>query len=478
MNDKPYDGLDEVTDTFDDVEHRPRHAATQAEAAQSGHSGSTATERASDTSAANPGPAPLSEGGEESSDEVDRGAILGSDGRWLAGWALRFVILVIAATLLWFGLAKIWVGLLPILLAILLCTVLWPPVRWLRSKKVPAGLSALLVILGFFAIFGGVIAAIAPSITSQSQVLWKEARRGADQLVDWVQGPPLNLRLEQFNGLMDQVASRLQQQSSQITSGVFSGLSAASSIAVTFVVMLVLTFFFLKDGTGFLPFVRRYAGHNAGWHLSEVLTRTWNTLAGFIRAQAIVSLVDAVLIGAGLLILQVPLALALATITFFAGFIPIVGAISAGTIAVLIALVSNGVGTAIAVLALILIVQQLEGNVLSPILQSKAMNLHPVIVLLSVTVGSTLFGIIGAFLAVPVAATLAVWLRYHSDLVALRAGEITADDIEIATAKGDQSSEGLQSFETIRQKMLALGTRKESSLQSTKEAKKSQDDED
>ncbi|MDU6479339.1 MAG: AI-2E family transporter, partial [Corynebacterium kroppenstedtii] len=107
----------------------------------------------------------------------------------------------------------------------------------------------------------------------------------------------------------------------------------------------------------------------------------------------------------------------LAVITFMGGFIPIVGAIVAGAVAVLIALVSNGFTTALIVLAIIIAVQQLEGNVLSPILQSKAMNLHPVIVLLSVTVGSNLYGIIGAFLAVPVMATIAVWLRYFSELI-------------------------------------------------------------
>ena len=116
----------------------------------------------------------------------------------------------------------------------------------------------------------------------------------------------------------------------------------------------------------------------------------------------------------------------LATITFFAGFVPIVGAVSAGAISVLIALVSNGPTTALAVLVLILVVQQLEGNILSPMLQSKAMDLHPVIVLLAVTVG-------GAFLAVPVAATIATCLRYHSETVALRAGETTVQDLDLAT---------------------------------------------
>ena len=127
----------------------------------------------------------------------------------------------------------------------------------------------------------------------------------------------------------------------------------------------------------------------------------WNTLGGFIRTQALVSFIDAFFIGAGLLIPQVPLAGVLTVITFMGGFIPIVGAFVAGALAVLIALVTNGMTTALIVLGIILAVQQLEGNVLQPWLQAKSMDLHAVVVLLAVTLGGTLFGITGAFLAVP-----------------------------------------------------------------------------
>ena len=142
---------------------------------------------------------------------------------------------------------------------------------------------------------------------------------------------------------------------------------------------------------------------------------------------------DAVFIGIGLAFLGVPMALALGLLTFFFGFIPIVGAFTAGVLAVLVALVSLGTSKAIMTLVLIVAVQQLEGNILSPLLQSKAVNLHPVIVLLSVTVGGSLFGIEGAFLAVPVAAVVAVVFRYLQDLADLRAGEKKASDIPFLT---------------------------------------------
>ncbi len=397
---------------------------------------------------------------EEDSDEVtDRSVIIGRDGRWVAGWALRFIVFIVAGYIALQLLGLVWVGLLPILLAILVCTALWPPVRLLRQKlKFPAALASITVILGFFAVISGIFAAMAPVVANQGRQLIDQAATGFEEIRTWLEGPPLDLDFDQFDEVIDDITQFIQDQSSNIASGVFTGLSAATSIAVTLVVMLVLTFFFLKDGERFLPWMRRYTGEKAGWHLTEVLTRTWNTVAGFIRTQAVVSFVDAFFIGIGLFLLGVPLAFVLAVITFFAGFIPIIGAFSAGALAVVIALVSNGFTNAVLVLVLIIAVQQLEGNILQPVLQSKAMNLHAAVVLLSVTVGGTLFGIIGAFLAVPVAAALAVWFRYHSEIVALRAGEITIDDIEISTARGNPTSmSGQEAFAAVRERMVEMG---------------------
>lgn len=380
---------------------------------------------------------------------LDRAIIIGKDGRWIAGWALRFIVVAIAAALLWKGFAAVWIGLLPVILALLVSTVLWPPVRWLRSKKFPPALAVATVMLGFFAIIGGIIAAITPSVRSQSVELFHKADTGVREASEWIQGPPLNLQMSQLEGALKDVTAMVQERSSQIANGVFAGLSTAGTVGMTFVLMLILTFFFLKDGTRFLPMVRRMSGPNAGWHLTELLSRIWNTLSGFIRTQAIVSLVDATFIGIGLLVLNVPLALVLAILTFFGGFIPIVGAFTAGALAVIVALVSNGVTNALFVLALIIAVQQIEGHVLQPVLQSKAMNLHAAVVLLSVTIGSTLFGVVGAFLAVPVAATVAVIVRYHSDLVGLRAGEITLDEMKLATRNSEERHLGRNLKETL-----------------------------
>ena len=131
----------------------------------------------------------------------------------------------------------------------------------------------------------------------------------------------------------------------------------------------------------------------------------------------------------------IPLALVLAMLTFFAGFVPIVGAFVAGALAVMVAFVAKGLTAAIVVLVIVVAVQQLEGNILSPLLQSRAMNLHPAVVLLSVTIGGSLFGILGAFFAVPVAAMVAVLLRFIGDMIDLKTGARTPEEVEFVSQR-------------------------------------------
>ncbi len=353
----------------------------------------------------------------------DRGVVIGEGISWLSHWILRLLVVLLGAAVLFWLLGKLWVGVFPVLLAMIVTTLLWPPAAWLRRRGVGPAFAAALVIIGGLVVFFGVLAAITPSMVSQSGELADQATKGITRLQQRLAQPPFNIG----SGAIDQAVAKatdwVQAQGGQIASGVFAGASAVGSAVVTLVLVLVLVFFFLKDGPNFLPFVRRVAGARAGGHLAEVATRSWTTLGGFIRTQALVSGVDAVLIGIGLVVLGIPLAFPLAVLTFFGGFIPIVGAFAVGALAVLVALVSKGATSALLVLGLIVLVQQLEGNVLSPFLQGKSMQLHAGIILLAVTVGGTLWGIVGAFLAVPVTAVLAVVLRYLSEQIDERAHE-------------------------------------------------------
>lgn len=371
----------------------------------------------------------------------DRGAVISDGTARLAQWSLRLLLIAVGAALCGWLVGRLWVGLLPVILALIVATVLWPLTAWLRRHRVPSALAAVTVLLGSLVVFLGVIGAIIPTVVSQSGELADSAAQGLTRLQDRVAQAPFNIDSRTIDEGVGKATDWLQAQGGQIASGAMAGASAVGSGVVTLVLVLVLVFFFLKDGPDFLPFVRRTAGERAGDHLTEVCTRAWNTLGGFVRTQAIVALVDAVLIGVGLLLLGVPLAFALAVLTFFGAFIPIIGAFAAGALAVLVALVANGPMTALFVLALVVAVQQIEGNVLQPFLQGRSMDLHAGIILLAVTVGSTIFGIVGAFLAVPVAAVGAVVVRYLSEQANLRSGSVAAADVATDTDEGRRAAE-------------------------------------
>ena len=368
--------------------------------------------------------------------QVDRSVVVGEVIKSTSLWALRLFIIGLFLYASFRMLGNFWRGILPVLIALIICTVLAPVASALRRKGLPSALAAAITILVSFTAVGSLFVFIAPDFARQSQTLYLQTVEGIQRLQLWAQGPPLNLDPDEIGVYIDEVALWLQRQAGSIAGSVFTGIGTATSIVVTLFIIVVLTFFFLKDGDNFLPWLRDATGRRTGWHLTELLTRVWTTLGGFVRAQAVVSAVDAVFIGLGLALIGVPLAMALAIITFIAGFIPFVGAIVAGALSVTIALVSLGFTKALLVLGLVLLVQQLEGNVLSPWLQSKAMNLHPVIVLISVTVGSALFGLVGGFLAVPAAATIAVVYRYFQDMMMLQSGERTAEDLQFSTVAG------------------------------------------
>lgn len=368
--------------------------------------------------------------------EIDRSIVINDALKGLAQTSLRILLVVAVLFVTWHVLGQFWGGILPIILAIIICTVLAYPTSWMRTHGLPAALAALVSLALFLAGVAGVLLFVVPDVVNQSQLLYLQVFTGIQQFRVWLQESNFQLGSTDPDQIINDIIAWFQDRAGAIAGGIFSGISTATSAVITSFVILVLIFFFLKDGHKFLGWTRSVMGQRQGWHTTEVLTRAWNTLGGFIRAQAIVSAVDAFFIGVGLALIGVPMATALAVITFVAGFIPIVGAVSAGALAVIIALVSLGFTKAVLVLLLVIAVQQIEGNILSPVLQSRAMNLHPVIILVSVTVGGSMFGIVGAFLAVPVAAMIAVLFRYFQDVTMLRSGERGIDDITFLTAAG------------------------------------------
>ncbi len=353
----------------------------------------------------------------QNKDVRDRAAVIDDAFGGMQRWGLRLIVIAAATFVAGWIVGKMWVVILPVALALIVTTVLEPPAAWLRKKGWPSGLATAVVVLGFIGTVVGIIAVLTPQVAGQTPAIAQGASDGLQKVRDWLTGEPLNLSEGQITRAIQAVQDKLQESAAAISSGVFSTIGAATSVVVNLIIVLMLTFFFVKDGHKFLPWASTIGGRRAGDHLTEVLSRSWGTLGGFIRTQSLVALIDAVIIGGGLMILGVELAIPLAVLTFFAAYIPIVGAFVSGALAVLVTLVTNGTGDAIWALVIVVAVQQLEGNVLSPMLQGKNMNLHPAVVLLGVTAGGSLFGIIGALLAVPVVATTAEVLRYINERI-------------------------------------------------------------
>jgi predicted PurR-regulated permease PerM len=391
----------------------------------------------SETSAPVPGP--------------ERAARLSAATQVLATFSWRLLLVTGAVVVIGYVLGVLWAPvLLPVVLGLLFSTVMWPLTKLLRRGKFPPALAALTTVVLFLAAFVGIIAAIAPPVVSQVNDLATGVSSGLQSVQDWLSGPPFDLGQEQIGEYVDDAINRLQSSAGDIANFALTGASAVGTGLVNLVLALVLAFFFLKDGPRFLPWLAAQTGPRAAPHVAELSHQSWRTLSEFIRQQALVGFIDALGIGIGLLVLGVPLVLPLAVITFFAAFIPIIGAFVAGGFAVLIALVSNGFSTAVWVLLIVVVVQQVEGNVLQPILQGRGLKLHAGVVILAVTAGSSLAGIIGAFLAVPVAALLAVGYRYARDQLDGRHPE-RDDDGRVPELVGDAEGARLtRSAEPVR----------------------------
>jgi predicted PurR-regulated permease PerM len=361
--------------------------------------------------------------------------------RRLAIVSAQLLLLVAAVIVLGYVLGRLWVILLPIVLGLLIATVLWPPTRFLRNHRWPAALAAITVLLVFLALFAGIVAAIAPSVAGQAGELADAATAALDDVRTWLQGPPFDLGEDQIGDAVDSAITSVQSNAQNIAG---YGLTAASAIGngiINLVLALVLCFFFLKDGPRWVPWLSAQTGPRAAPHVTALSQKTWSTLSEFIRQQALVGFVDALFIGIGLWIFDVPLVLPLAVLTFFGAFIPIIGAFVAGGFAVLIALVDEGFGVALIILGIVVLVQQIEGNVLQPIIQGRGFNLHPAVVILAVTAGASLAGIIGAFLGVPVAALIAVVYRYVRDELDGRKPEVDDDGTHQQVAGDEEGAE-------------------------------------
>ncbi|MDP5227398.1 MULTISPECIES: AI-2E family transporter [Arthrobacter] len=332
--------------------------------------------------------------------------------RVAAEWAWRVgIILITGGVLIWL-LSKVSFLLIPLLLAALFTALLNPVVAWLSRRRLPRGIAVAITMLGLIAVVVLTLIFVGRQATAGFKELWGQALEGVKQVQQWLQDGPLQITTDQLDKYLSQLTGSLQNQSSAILTGALSVGSGAGHIAAGLLLTLFILIFFLLEGRQIWAFLTKLAPRKARPALDGAGRKAWTSVGSYVRIQVFVAAVDAIGIGAGAAIIGVPLALPLGLAVFLGSFIPVVGALVTGAVAVLLALVANGLVNAVIMLAIVLVVQQLESHVLQPLVMGKAVSLHPVGVILAVAAGSFLAGIPGALFAVPVLAALNSAIRF------------------------------------------------------------------
>ncbi|HJA03372.1 MAG TPA: AI-2E family transporter [Candidatus Microbacterium stercoravium] len=339
----------------------------------------------------------------------------------LATRSIQIIAVALLLVAIVFGLRQLTVVVIPVILALVFAAAFEPLMRWLRARM-PSVLATIIVLLGIVVVIGGVGWAIVRAVVAQWPDLYQSATDGVNQIVAWINDLPLAQQWlgddpasAAFEVPFDEIWSTVQGFLSSsgvgatIGSGAVAGVGAVASFLTGLVLMVVILFFFLKDGPIIWNFVLRPFHDEWDGRMKRVGSKTIDTLGAYVRGTAGVAAADAVGIGIGLFILGIPLALPLTLLVFILAFIPIVGATLAGILAALVALVDggfmeNGLLAAVIVVGVVVLVNQLEGNFLQPVLMGRALKLHSLVILVALTIGTVTAGILGAILAVPLTA--------------------------------------------------------------------------
>ncbi len=333
--------------------------------------------------------------------------------RLAAGWSWRMLVIVAAAAVVLWLVARLRLVLIPLAIALLLAALLTPAVGWLRRQAhFPRTLASAAVLVAGLIVVAGTLTLVVTQFVSGFPALAAKSTDGIRQIQAWLQNGPLHLSNQQLGGAADATQKWLDTHRDTLTSGALSTAGTAVEMLLSAFLVLFATFFFLRDGTRIWRFVVGLLPAPARGPMARAGQQSWLTLVAYVRATVLVAFIDAVGIGVALLVLRVPFALPLSALVFLSSFIPIIGATLSGVVAILVALVTRGPLTALAVLIAVVLVQQLEGHVLQPLIMGRAVAIHPLAVIVAIATGVVLAGIIGALVAVPVVAVLNTGIRH------------------------------------------------------------------
>ncbi|MDQ4132612.1 MAG: AI-2E family transporter, partial [Actinomycetota bacterium] len=321
-----------------------------------------------------------------------------------AAWSWRILVVVAAVAVTTVVLIQLYVVVVPVVLALFLAAVLEPLVARLRAHRWPRALAAATVFLALLAVIGLLVTWIGTSVAGQFGDLGDQLNRAVEDAKSWAQGEPLNLSRQKVDQVEGDIRQALQGARAGVADQAVTRARAAGEALGGLVLFLFTLFFLLKDGDRITDWVRSRLPPSYVDDAVALAVRARVVMRQYIVATALTGLIDAILIAVALVILGVPLVAPLALLTFLGGFIPIVGATVAGIIAAVVALVTDGLVTALLVVGATIIVQQVEGNLLQPLILERAIRLHPLVTVWAVGAGLVIGGILGAFLAVPLVA--------------------------------------------------------------------------
>jgi putative heme transporter len=350
--------------------------------------------------------------------------------RKAAAWSWRLLVILAAIVALLWVVRRLEVIFVPVALATMLAALLLPVVDFLDRRGAPRGGAVALVLLGGIAVVGGILAFVVSQFIEGAPALVEQVSTSLKGVGDWLTEGPLRVNQQQIDQARKSAIEALKNNQEKLTSGALSTAGTVTEIVTGALLVLFTLIFVLHGGRNIYVFVTKIFPERVRDRVRDAGRAGFHSLIGYVRATFLVALVDAVGIGTGLAIMGVPLALPLASLVFLGAFVPLVGAVIAGFLAVIVALIAKGLFYALITLGLIIAVQQLEGHVLQPLVMGRAVSIHPLAVVLAIAGGAVLAGILGALLAVPTVAFV------NSAVRVLMAREPAAEEAELEAEGG------------------------------------------
>lgn len=326
--------------------------------------------------------------------------------RLAASYAWRMLIIAAAVYVVARAIGYFSEIAIPFFVAVLLSALLQPARRLMISARFPGGLATAITMIGTLTVIIGLLALTGTQLVNGLGDLGTEVGKGLERVQVWLRDGPLHLSSGQVQDYLDQLQNQLVANREKLVSYGLSGFTTAGAALTGFVLAMFCLIFLLHDGRGVWNWVIGLMPAEGRQRLDLAGRRGWVTLTSYVRATLVVAAVDGLGIGVGAALLGVPLAIPIGVLTFLAAFIPMIGAILSGAVAVLVALVALGLFKALLMLAVVLAVQQLESHVLQPLLLGRAVHLHPLGVVISLGAGFVVAGIVGGVFAVPLMAFL------------------------------------------------------------------------